>query len=122
MSFIQKRGKNTSWRQGLMRNLATELIAHSDERLLLTEKRAKELRVIVEKLITLAKRQDLHARRQAKAILRNTNVSETETVLQKLFTTIAKRYKNRNGGYTRILKTDNRQGDNAPMVYIELVK
>lgn len=119
MSFIQKRGKNTSWRQGLMRNLVTELVVH--ERLLVTEKRAKELRKTIDKLITLAKRQDLHARRQASSILRNIDVNETETVLQKLFTDIAKRYNERSGGYTRLLKTDDRKGDNAPMVYIELV-
>lgn len=119
MSFIQKRGKNTSWREGLMRNLATELILH--EKLLLTETRAKELRKVVDKLITLSKRQNLHARRQALTILRDIDASETETILQKLFGDIAKRYKSRAGGYTRLLKVDNRKGDDAPMVYIELV-
>lgn len=119
MSYIQKRGKNTSWRQGLMRNLSTELII--SEKLEITETRAKELRSHVEKLITLAKRQDLHARRQAASFLRNIDASKDQTALQKLFSAIAKRYMDRNGGYTRILKLDNRRGDNAPMVIIELV-
>lgn len=125
MSYIQKRGKNTSWREGLMRNLATELIIHG--RLLVTETRAKQLRSVVEDLITLSKRQNLHAIRQADSILRNINVNDNvkkdvnETALQKLFGSVAKKYQKRDGGYTRILKTENRRGDNAPMVYIELV-
>ncbi|AGM24806.1 50S ribosomal protein L17 [Spiroplasma syrphidicola EA-1] len=119
MSYQQKRGKNTSWRNGLMRNLATELIIH--ERLEVTETRAKELRKHVDKLVTLGKRQDLHSRRRAASFLRNIDANEKETALQKLFDGVAKKYKNRNGGYTRILKLDNRKGDNAPMVIIELV-
>ncbi|WP_342268754.1 50S ribosomal protein L17 [Spiroplasma endosymbiont of Aspidapion aeneum] len=120
MSFIQKQGKNTAWREALMRNLTTELIIN--ERLEITEKRAKELRKHLDKMITLAKRQDLHARRQAITWLRNTNVNNKETALQKLFNELATRFKKRDGGYTRILKLDNRRGDNAPMCIIELVK
>ncbi|WP_338969466.1 50S ribosomal protein L17 [Spiroplasma endosymbiont of Labia minor] len=119
MSYIQKRGKNTAWRTALMRNLTTELIV--SERLEITETRAKELRTHFDKMITLAKRQDLHARRQAVAWLRDIDANAKETALHKLFTDLAKRFKNRNGGYTRILKLDNRRGDNAPMVIIELV-
>mgnify|MGYP005983539303 CR=1 FL=1 len=119
MSYIQKRGKNTAWRVALMRNLTTELII--SERLEITETRAKELRRHFDHMVTLAKRGDLHARRQAAAWLRNTDANEKETALQKLFTEVAKKYKKRDGGYTRILKLDNRRGDNAPMVIIELV-
>jgi large subunit ribosomal protein L17 len=119
MSYIQKQGKNTAWRVALMRNLTTELII--SERLEITETRAKELRRHFDHMVTLAKRGDLHARRQAAAWLRNIDVNEKETALQKLFTEIAKKYKKREGGYTRILKLDNRRGDNAPMVIIELV-
>ncbi|AUB32069.1 MULTISPECIES: 50S ribosomal protein L17 [Spiroplasma] len=119
MSYIQKRGKNTAWRVALMRNLTTELII--SERLEITETRAKELRQHFDKMVTLGKRGDLHARRQAAAWLRHVDASEKETALQKLFTTIAKRFKTREGGYTRILKLDNRRGDNAPMCIIELV-
>ncbi|AOG60796.1 50S ribosomal protein L17 [Spiroplasma helicoides] len=119
MSYIQKQGKNTAWRVALMRNLTTELII--SEKLEITETRAKELRKHFDSMITLAKRGDLHARRQAAAWLRHINASEKETALQKLFTTLAKRFKSRNGGYTRILKLDNRRGDNAPMCIIELV-
>ncbi|ATG97196.1 50S ribosomal protein L17 [Mesoplasma lactucae] len=119
MSYIQKRGKNTAWRESLMRNLTTELILN--ESLEITETRAKELRKHFDHMITLAKRGDLHARRQANAWLRDIQANEKETALQKLFTDLGKRYKDRNGGYTRILKLDNRKGDNAPMVIIELV-
>ncbi|WP_338983292.1 50S ribosomal protein L17 [Spiroplasma endosymbiont of Othius punctulatus] len=119
MSYIQKQGKNTAWRVALMRNLTTELIVK--ERLEITETRAKELRVHFDKMVTLAKRGDLHARRQAAAWLRDIDASDKETALQKLFTKVAKKYKDRNGGYTRILKLDNRKGDNAPIVIIELV-
>lgn len=119
MSYIQKQGKNTAWRVALMRNLTTELIVL--EKLEITETRAKELRRHVDNMITLAKRGDLHARRQAAAWLRNTDANKTQTALQKLFTSIAKKYKARQGGYTRILKLDNRRGDNAPMCIIELV-
>ncbi len=119
MSYQQVQGKDTAWRTALMRNLATELIVH--EKLTITEARAKELRRHVERLITLAKRNDLHARRQALKVLRNVKVSDTEDVLQKLFNKIGPRYKDRNGGYTRIIKLDNRRGDNALKVIIALV-
>ncbi|AVP49695.1 50S ribosomal protein L17 [Williamsoniiplasma luminosum] len=119
MSYIQKRGKNTAWEQALMRNLTSEMILA--ERLQITEARAKELRRHVEKMITLGKRGDLHARRQAAAWLRDIESPKNQTALDKLFKDLAKKYKTRNGGYTRILKLDNRKGDNAPMVIIELV-
>lgn len=119
MSYIQKRGKNTAWREALMRNLTTELIIN--ERLQITQTRAKELRKHFDHMVTLAKRGDLHARRQAIAWLRDVDANKKQTAVDKLFKDIAKKYKTRPGGYTRILKLDNRQGDNAPVVIIELV-
>jgi large subunit ribosomal protein L17 len=107
--------------------LTTDLIIN--ETIVTTETRAKELRKSVEKMITLGKRGDLHARRQAAAFMRNEVAikdfnEETETfptALQKLFNDVAKRYESRNGGYTRILKCEPRRGDAAPMAIIELV-
>ncbi|AKU80243.1 50S ribosomal protein L17 [Spiroplasma turonicum] len=119
MSYIQKQGKNTAWKIALLRNLTTELIIH--EKLEITEARAKELRRHFDHMVTLAKKGDVHSRRQAAAWLRHIDVSEKENALQKLFTKLAKKFKTRNGGYTRILKLDNRRGDNAPMCIIELV-
>ena len=96
-----------------MRNLATELFRH--ERIETTLGKAKALRPVAEKLITLAKRGDLHARRLAGA-----QIQDQET-LKKLFADLGVRFQDRPGGYLRILKLDNRIGDNAPMARIELV-
>ncbi len=116
-----KLGRTTDQRMALLRNLATDLIVH--EKIETTEAKAKELRSVVEKMITLGKRGDLHARRQAEAFLRNVNANEeeTQTALQKLFSDVAPRYEDRQGGYTRILKLGERRGDGANMVIIELV-
>ncbi|WP_434324747.1 50S ribosomal protein L17 [Mycoplasma capricolum] len=119
MSYIQKRGQNTAWRTALMRNLTTELIIN--ESLEVTQTRAKELRRHFDHMITLAKRGDLYSRRQAASWLRDIDADKKETALQKLFNKLAKKYENRNGGYTSILKLDNRKGDNAPMVIIKLI-
>lgn len=110
----KKLGRNGTHRRALMRNLATELFRH--ERIETTTGKAKALRPIAEKLITLAKRGDLHARRLAGA-----QIQDQET-LRKLFADLGERFKERPGGYTRILKLDNRIGDNAPMARIELVE
>lgn len=120
MSY-QKLGRTSSQRKALLRDLATDLIIN--ERIETTEARAKELRSIVEKMITLGKRGDLHARRQVAAYIRNevANVETNQDALQKLFSDIAPRYEERQGGYTRILKLGPRRGDGAPMVIIELV-
>lgn len=115
----QKLGRNSSARKALFRDLVTDLFIH--ERIETTEAKAKEVRSIAEKLITLAKRGDLHARRQAAAFVRHEQVNEEQDVIQKLFSEIAQRYKERPGGYTRILKLGPRRGDAAPMVYLELV-
>lgn len=124
----RKLGRTSSQRKAMLRDLTTDLIIN--ERIVTTEARAKEVRSTAEKMITLGKRGDLHARRQAAAFIRNeiADVREEneevviETALQKLFNDIASRYSERQGGYTRILKMEPRRGDAAPMVILELVK
>ena len=125
----RKLGRTSSQRKAMLRDLTTDLLIN--ESIVTTEARAKEIRKTVEKMITLGKRGDLHARRQAAAFVRNEIASEnfdeatekysSQTALQKLFDEIAPRYAERNGGYTRILKTESRRGDAAPMAIIELV-
>ncbi|KMJ56482.1 50S ribosomal protein L17 [Alkalihalophilus sp. As8PL] len=116
-----KLGRDSAGRKALFRDLATDLIIN--ERIETTEAKAKELRSIVEKMITLGKRGDLHARRQAAAFIRRevANEETNEDAIQKLFSDIATRYEDRQGGYTRILKVGPRRGDGAPMAIIELV-
>jgi large subunit ribosomal protein L17 len=97
----------------MLRNLVTSLLKNG--RIKTTETRAKETRKIAEKMITLAKRGDLHARRQVLAYMLD------ETVVKNLFDEIAPKYNERNGGYTRILKLGPRRGDAAPMVILELI-
>ena len=123
----RKLGRDSAHRKAMLRSLTTDLIIN--ERIVTTEARAKELRKVTEKMITLGKRGDLHARRQAAAFVRNevADIREeddaviVQSALQKLFSDIAPRYAERNGGYTRILKTAPRRGDGALMVIIELV-
>lgn len=117
----RKLGRTSAQRKALLRDLATDLIIH--ERIETTEARAKELRSVVEKMITLGKRGDLHARRQASSFIRNevANAENGQDAVQKLFSDIAPRYEERQGGYTRILKMGPRRGDGAPVVVIELV-
>ena len=105
--------RNSSHRWALMRNLITALLR--EEKIQTTDPKAKELRRWVERVITLGKRGDLHARRQAASILFD------KTVLQKLFDTIGPRFKDRPGGYTRIVKLGVRHGDAAQLSLIELV-
>ena len=109
----RKLGRTTSHRTAMFANMSASLIKH--EQIVTTLPKAKELRPFVEKLVTLAKRGDLHARRQA--------ISKVRDVEQvgKLFATIGPRYKDRNGGYTRILKAGYRYGDNAAVAVIEFV-
>lgn len=109
----RKLGRTSSHRKALFANMAAALLKH--EQISTTLPKAKELRPVVDKLITLGKRGDLHARRQALSVLRD------ETLTQKLFDGLAERYKNRNGGYTRVLKAGFRHGDMAAMAVIELV-
>ena len=123
----RKLGRTSSQRKAMLRDLATDLIVH--ERIQTTEARAKELRSVVEKMITLGKRGDLHARRQAAQFIRRELVTTTDDegnekeifAIQKLFDNVAPRYADRQGGYTRIMKMGPRRGDGAPVVVIELV-
>lgn len=121
-----KLGRDSAARKALFRDLATDLIIN--ERIQTTHSKAKALRPVVEKMITLAKRGDLHARRQVAAFVRNEIVDleaakeERQDAVQKLFDDVAKRYAERQGGYTRILKVGPRKGDGAEMAIIELVK
>lgn len=106
-----KLGRTTSHRKALLRNLATSLIVA--ERLETTLAKAKELRRVADRMVTLGKRGSLHARRQAAAYVR------TPHAVQKLFAELAGRFADRNGGYTRIIKLGVRKGDAAPMALIE---
>ncbi len=109
----RKLGVTTSHRLAMFRNLAHALIKH--EQITTTLPKAKELRPVAEKLITLGKRGGLHARRQAYAQLRD------DVIVAKLFTVLADRYKGRSGGYARVMKAGIRYGDAADMAVIELV-
>ena len=117
----RKFGRNADHRKAMLRNLATSVILYG--KVETTEAKAKDMRSVVDELITLGKRGDLHARRQAAAYIRNVVADEakSQTVLQKLFDEVAPKYADRNGGYTRVVKTGTRKGDAAPMAYIKLV-
>jgi len=110
----RKLNRTSSHRKAMFSNMAAALIKH--EQIKTTLPKAKELRPVVEKLVTLGKRGDLHARRQALSMLQ-----DRETV-DKLFATLAERYKARQGGYIRVLKAGFRYGDNAAMAIIEFVE
>jgi large subunit ribosomal protein L17 len=107
-------GRTTSHREAMFRNLVTSFLNH--EKITTTDAKAKEIRSVAEKMITLGKRGDLHSLRQAASYIRE------KSVVTKLFSTIAPRYKDRAGGYTRIVKLGVRQGDAAPVSLIELVE
>ncbi len=109
----RKLNRTASHRKAMFANMAASLIEH--EQIITTLPKAKEMRPIADKLITLGKRGDLHARRQAISQIRNPGL------VRKLFEELAPRYKDRNGGYTRVMKAGFRYGDNAPMAVIELV-
>ncbi|MCF0143832.1 MAG: 50S ribosomal protein L17 [Firmicutes bacterium] len=113
MPGYRKLGRETAHRKAMLRNLVTDLLREG--RIQTTEHRAKEARRQAEKMITLGKRGDLHARRQAMAYIYD------ESVVTKVFEEIAPKYADRQGGYTRILKLGPRQGDNAEVVFLELV-
>ena len=119
MAGHRKLGLPTDQRRAMLRNLVTSLLKHG--KIETTDTRAKETRSIAEKMITLGKRGDLHARRQAAAILQNVVDPATgKTAVQVLFDDVAPKFKGKNGGYTRVIKTYNRKGDNAPMAIIGL--
>ena len=109
----RKLGRDASHRKALYSNLAGSLIEHG--RIKTTEAKAKSVKPVVEQMITLGRRGDVHARRQALAYLRS------QDVVYKLFSDVAPRFADRPGGYTRIVKLGPRQGDSAEMVYLELV-
>ena len=109
----RKLNRTAEHRRAMFANMAAALIKH--EQIVTTLPKAKDLRPIVEKLVTLGKRGDLHARRQAIAVLQD------EVVVKKLFEVLASRYKARQGGYTRVLKAGFRHGDSAPIGVIEFV-
>jgi large subunit ribosomal protein L17 len=117
MRHAKKKGKlsrDAAHRRSLMRTMSKQLIEH--ERIRTTQPKAKALKPEFEKLITLAKRGDLHARRQALSEL-----NQDKFIVHKLFEEIAPRYSSRNGGYTRIVKLGPRRSDSAEMVFLELV-
>lgn len=107
-------GRTTSHREAMFRNMVTSFLNH--EKITTTDAKAKEIRSVAEKMITLGKRGDLHSLRQAASYIRE------KSVVTKLFSTIAPRYKDRPGGYTRIIKLGIRQGDAASISLIELVE
>lgn len=109
----RKLGRTTAHRKAMLRNMVTSLLEH--ERIVTTVPKAKETRRVAEKMITLGKRGDLHARRQALAYIRS------KDIVTKLFDELSGQYADRQGGYTRIIRTGNRIGDAAPMAIVELV-
>lgn len=110
----RKLSRTSAHRKALMRNMVTSLLDH--ERIETTDAKAKELRGVAERMITLGKRGDLHARRQALSVIRSKEVTA------KLFDELAERFRDRPGGYTRVIKVGNRVGDAAPISIIELVE
>lgn len=106
-------GSNPAHRNAILKNLAKELFRH--ERIKTTELRAKEVRGLVDRVVTLAKKDDLHSRRQILSLI------EDEELVARIFSEIVGRYADRQGGYTRIYKLGQRQGDNASLVLVELV-
>ncbi|WP_439272463.1 50S ribosomal protein L17 [Pseudochrobactrum sp. HB0163] len=111
---LRKLNRTASHRKAMFANMAASLIEH--EQIVTTLPKAKEIRPIVEKLITLGKRGDLHARRQAISAIRDVKL------VQKLFDVLAPRYADRHGGYIRIMKAGFRTGDNAPLAVVEFVE
>jgi large subunit ribosomal protein L17 len=109
----RKLGRTTSHREAMLRNMVTSLFSH--ERIVTTTPKAKEAKRVAEKMITLAKKGDLHARRQALSFIRS------KDIVAKLFEVIQLQFVGRNGGYTRIIQTGVRHGDAAPMAILELV-
>ncbi len=109
----RKLNRNASHRKAMMRNIVTSLLEH--ERIVTTVPKAKEARRMTDKMITLGKRGNLHARRQALAYI------QSDEIVAKLFDELSSQYSERQGGYTRIIRTGNRYGDAAPMAILELV-
>lgn len=117
--MASKLGRNSAQRKALLKDLVTDIIIN--ERIMTTEGKARELKKLADKMITLAKKGDLASRRQAAKWVRPEPAQDGQDALQKLFSDIGPRYQDRTGGYTRIIKTVPRRGDGAPMAIIELV-
>ena len=113
MPGTRKLGRTTDHRMAMLRNLVTSLLENG--KISTTVTRAKEVRCLAEKMVTLGKKNTLHTRRQALSFITK------EDVVTKLFNEIAPKYAERNGGYTRVVKMGPRRGDNAPMAVLELV-
>lgn len=111
--------RNSDQRKALLRDLVTDIIIN--ERIVTTEAKAKELKKLADKMITLAKEGTLASRRQAAETVRFEDVKEGQNALQKLFSELGPRYQDRKGGYTRIIKTVPRRGDAAAMAIIEFI-
>ena len=112
--FEGKTGKTSGYKRAMYRNLVTDLLGY--EKITTTETKAKQIRGLAEKMITLGKKGGLHSRRQALSYIYDKSVTD------KVFSELAERYAERPGGYTRIIKLGRRLGDGAPMVQLELVK
>jgi large subunit ribosomal protein L17 len=120
MAGYSKLNRRSDQRKAMLRDLVTQLIIH--ERITTTETKAKELQRLADRMVTLGKKGTLAARKQAAQTVRFLEASEDQNALQKLFSDIAPRFKERNGGYTRIYKMGPRRGDSTPMAIIEFVE
>ena len=119
MSFINKKGKTRSWRKMVTRQQVTDVIAYGQ--IITTLTKAKESQRHVDRIITLAKKNTLASRRQAAAILLDNKKFTKDELLKKLFNEVGSKYKDRNGGYTRVLKLGTRIGDNTEQAILQLV-
>lgn len=119
MSFVITHRKNTAWRNMWTRRLASDVIVYGHVET--TQARAKELRKHVDHLITLGKKNTLAAKQEIMSFVMKNKQMDKQEILKKLTTTLAKKYADRKGGYTRVLKLDNRAGDNTKMAIIQLV-
>ncbi len=112
--------RSSDQRKALLRDLVTDLILNG--RIETTETKARELKRLADKMVTLGKANTLHSRRQAATLIRSEKAEDGQYAIQKLFSEIAPKFASRNGGYTRVIKTGFRRGDAAPMAIIEWVE
>lgn len=119
MSYINKKGKTTSWRLMVIRQQVSDVIANNE--IITTLTKAKETKKHVDKIITLAKKNTLASRREALRILLDTQLATKDQLIKKLFDNLNNKYKDRNGGYTRVLKLGTRRGDNTELAILQLV-
>ena len=120
MASYSRLRRNSAQRKALLRDLVTDLILNGS--IETTETKAKELKRLADKMVTLGKQNTLHARRQAAQLIRFEKDAEGNFAIQKLFNEIGPAYADRNGGYTRVVKTRIRRGDAAPMAIVQFVK